>query len=31
MPPFGHFSLIRFGKERRSAALAPRRELRASG
>jgi phosphatidylethanolamine/phosphatidyl-N-methylethanolamine N-methyltransferase len=31
MPPFGHFSLIRFAKERQSAALAPRREARASG
>jgi len=28
MPPFGHFSLIRFAKERESAARAPRREVR---
>jgi phosphatidylethanolamine/phosphatidyl-N-methylethanolamine N-methyltransferase len=31
MPPFGHFSLIRFEKEPRSAALPQRREMRASG
>jgi phosphatidylethanolamine/phosphatidyl-N-methylethanolamine N-methyltransferase len=31
MPPFGHFSLIRFAKERQSAALAPRRGMRAIG
>ena len=31
MPPFGHFSLIRFAKEHESAARANRRELRASG
>ena len=27
MPPFGHFSLIRFAKERENAVLAPRREV----
>jgi phosphatidylethanolamine/phosphatidyl-N-methylethanolamine N-methyltransferase len=31
MPPFGHFSLIRFAKERESSVLPLRRELRASG
>ena len=31
MPPFGHFSLIRFAKERKSAALVHRQEVRASG
>jgi phosphatidylethanolamine/phosphatidyl-N-methylethanolamine N-methyltransferase len=31
MPPFGHFSLIRFEKAPRSAALPRRREMRASG
>jgi phosphatidylethanolamine/phosphatidyl-N-methylethanolamine N-methyltransferase len=31
MPPFGHFSLIRFAKERKSVALAPRQEVRAGG
>jgi phosphatidylethanolamine/phosphatidyl-N-methylethanolamine N-methyltransferase len=31
MPPFGHFSLIRFAKERQSVALAPRQGVRASG
>jgi len=30
MPPFGHFSLIRFAKERQTAAPAHRREPRAS-
>ncbi len=30
MPPFGHFSLIRFAKEREAAALAHRREPRAA-
>jgi phosphatidylethanolamine/phosphatidyl-N-methylethanolamine N-methyltransferase len=29
MPPFGHFSLIRFAKERENAVRAPRREVRA--
>jgi phosphatidylethanolamine/phosphatidyl-N-methylethanolamine N-methyltransferase len=29
MPPFGHFSLIRFAKDRQSAGLAHRPELRA--
>jgi phosphatidylethanolamine/phosphatidyl-N-methylethanolamine N-methyltransferase len=29
MPPFGHFSLIRFAKDRQSAVLAHRPELRA--
>src|SRR6266700_3739087 len=29
MPPFGHFSLIRFAKERESVALPHRREMRA--
>ena len=31
MPPFGHFSLIRFAKERKNVALAQRQEVRASG
>ena len=31
MPPFGHFSLIRFAKERQSAALAQRQAAHASG
>jgi phosphatidylethanolamine/phosphatidyl-N-methylethanolamine N-methyltransferase len=31
MPPFGHFSLIRFAKERESVVLPRRREVRASG
>jgi len=31
MPPFGHFSLIRFVKEAQSPALSRRREMRASG
>jgi phosphatidylethanolamine/phosphatidyl-N-methylethanolamine N-methyltransferase len=31
MPPFGHFSLIRFAKEQESAALPLRREVRATG
>jgi phosphatidylethanolamine/phosphatidyl-N-methylethanolamine N-methyltransferase len=31
MPPFGHFSLIRFAKERESVVLPLRREVRASG
>jgi phosphatidylethanolamine/phosphatidyl-N-methylethanolamine N-methyltransferase len=31
MPPFGHFSLIRFAKERESIALPQRREARVSG
>ena len=30
MPPFGHFSLIRFAKERQSVACPQRREMRAS-
>ena len=31
MPPFGHFSLIRFAKERERAALAHRQAVRANG
>jgi phosphatidylethanolamine/phosphatidyl-N-methylethanolamine N-methyltransferase len=31
MPPFGHFSLIRFAKEQQSAALAHRRAVRDGG
>jgi phosphatidylethanolamine/phosphatidyl-N-methylethanolamine N-methyltransferase len=31
MPPFGHFSLIRFAKEPQSTALPRRQEMRASG
>ena len=31
MPPFGHFSLIRFAKERESVAFPQRQEMRASG
>jgi phosphatidylethanolamine/phosphatidyl-N-methylethanolamine N-methyltransferase len=30
MPPFGHFSLIRFAKERQTAILGHRPEVRAS-